>query len=179
MKMRENLAPAFLKALGHKGCPISRLETLNLHDCFLDGAILVKLLLAHHNSLEHVQMSLIRLKDGQSPVEWRDIFEVMLSKLDLDKLAIENVFNPGESEYFIMNEDCYQDEHKDQYKDQLLASYQDWAEVKLRADGEYGEFRDTGYAHHYPTKILFVESHVESGLEILTETGEGHQLWET
>jgi hypothetical protein len=175
MKMRENLAPALLKALSHKGCPTSRLEVLNLHDCFLDGAILVKVLLAHKISLDRVQMSPIKLKDGQNPVEWRDIFEVMLGMFPLKKLVVENVFNPGESEYLILNDDCYQEQHEDQ----LLVSYQDWAEVKLRADGEYGEFRDTGYAHHYPTKILFVESHVESGLEILTETGEGHQLWET
>jgi hypothetical protein len=53
--------------------------------------------------------------------------------LDLDKLAIENVFHPGESEYFILNEDCYQDQHDDQ----LLASYQDWAEVKLRDLNEW------------------------------------------
>jgi hypothetical protein len=176
MKMRENLAPALLKALSHKGCPTSRLEVLNLHDCFLDGAILVKVLLAHKISLDRVQMSPIKLKDGQNPVEWRDIFEVMLGMFPLKKLVVENVFNPGESEYLILNDDCYQEQHEDQ----LLVSYQDWAEVKLRANGEYGESRGmvTGYAHHHRTKILFVESHVKSGLEMLTETGEVHLLWD-
>jgi hypothetical protein len=170
MKMRENFAPALLKGLSRKGCPLissHTLSTLNIHDCFLDGAILVKMLLAYKHSLDDVKMNLVRLKDGGDPVGWRDIFEAMRGSL-LEKLTIENVFDPGERKYFVMEDNCYYDE--------LMVSYQDWAEVKGRADGVFeGE---TGYAHHYRTKILFTESHVESGLEKLVG-GDGHMLWET
>jgi hypothetical protein len=156
LKMRENLAPALLKALGRKGCPISRLTTLNFHDCFLDGAIIVELLLAHKHSLKDVQLKLIRLKDGEDPLELRPIFRTML-QLDLDKLTVEHVFNPGERKYFMMHN------HSRVCDDEDESSYESWEETRHHTTGEVL----TGYAHFYRSKFLFVESYVKLGLSEL------------
>lgn len=92
----ENLAPVLLKSLVSEGCPYFPLSKLDLKACYIDGALLVKVLLTYKHSLHRVSFKLIDLRDYTyiRAVRWREIFEVVLQDLDIEGLVLDKLMDP-------------------------------------------------------------------------------------
>lgn len=162
----EDLAPALLKGLVRKACPVSQLTTLDLSGCYLDGALLTKTLLAHKHSLKKVSLSHCVLRHSKNPVRWFEIFEV-LSQLDLDELILDELLNPSVKMCIVMCADSKNDRY-------IWSSHRDNASVKLRAEG--GHVGPTGSAEFFRHFARFTESYVELGLRKLLKI-EDFQIW--
>jgi hypothetical protein len=162
----EDLAPALLKGLVRKACPVSQLTTLDLDGCYLDGALLTKTLLAHKHSLKKVSLNHCVLRHSKNPVRWFEIFEV-LSQLDLDELILDELLNPSVKMCIVMCADSKNDGY-------IWSSHRDEASIKLRAEG--GNVGPTGSAKYSRHFAQFTESYVELGLRRLLKI-EDFQIW--
>jgi hypothetical protein len=154
------LAPALLKGLVRKACPISQLMTLNLFGCYIDGALLSKTLVAHKHSLNQISLKHCILRDGKKAVRWLEIFRV-LSQLDLDELVLDELLNPRVKICVVM---CPEGT---QYA-KFWYSHSGKANVKHRAEGV--DVGPTGFAKFSRHSAHFTESYVELGLEKLLKS---------
>ena len=154
------LAPALLKGLVRKTCPISQLTTLNLFGCYIDGALLSKTLIAHKHSLKQISLKHCILRDGKKAVKWLEIFRV-LSQLDLDELVLDELLNPRVKVCVVM---CTNGTHHAAFR----YSNSGKANVKHRTDGV--DVGPTGFARFSRYSAQFTESYVELGLEKLLKS---------
>jgi hypothetical protein len=156
----EGLAPALLKGLARKACPISQLTTLKLSGCYIDGALLSKTLIAHKHSLKQISLKHCILRDGKNSVRWLEIFRV-LSQLDLDELVLDELLNPRVKIRVVM---CTKGTHHatSWYSNSVKAN------VKHRVEGV--DVGPTGYARFSRHSAQFTESYVELGLEKLLQS---------
>jgi hypothetical protein len=151
---REDFAPAFLKGLARKGCPVSQLITLNL-----DGALLSKMLLAHGHSLKQVNLTRCDLRGGNKALKWLEIFRV-LSQLHLEELVLSQLLNPGVNVRVVL---CTK---STEYTIHWF-SHSNNANVQLHANGGVGLTGSAKFARHY---ARFTESYVELGLKKLLKS---------
>lgn len=153
IKSCENLAPAFLKGLIRKGCPVSQLTTLKLWDCHLDGALLVKAFVAHKHSLDEVSLRLVKLKAGKKAMRWHEIF-LALSQLDLDELSLHQLSESNAQACVVLCEKSKDDEDR-------WISHDTDEGIRYRENCDVGQ---TGFAKFRRYFAYFTESCVELGL---------------
>jgi len=151
----ENLAPMLLTSLVLEGFPNLTLSKLDLNACYIDGALLVKVLVAYQNSLERISLKLVDLRSGKKAVGWRKIFEVLYQNLDLEELVLDRLMDPDAKRCIVL---C---------KESIKQTYywRPWGTMigqrPRQADENPGDATFSRYYAH------LTESYVELGLERL------------
>jgi hypothetical protein len=156
---QENLAPAVLKGLVRAACPEFQLTKLDLYSCAIDSALLIEALLAFEHSLSQVSLRHMVLSYRYPEIiRWHDVF-LVLFRLDLMELVLDNLYDHGVDRCIVMHEGCRND-------DSFYLSYdtnnhnQTATKIKRRAKGDVGY---TGIAEFTRYYALLTESYVELG----------------